>query len=179
METFTAFDPETEVIGQAMLALVECVNKDHILPILRRHGLEHIEPDRWYPQQLWLDVFRDVASNTSSALFDLVAIGIKFVETARFPEGIDSIEEALIAVNDSYQMNHRGGYAGEMSVVIMGPRHVQVIDHTPYADDFTYGVIYALARRFRPEGTYPTIRHDDTAPCRKRGDDSCTYDITW
>ncbi len=179
MEALTAFDPRTEVLGQAMLALVECIRSDYILPILDRHGLSDIDREAWYPHQDWLDVFKDIASDPSAATPTLVAAGMKFAETAMFPPEISTLEDALIAINDGYQLNHRNGYAGEYAVVIMGPGHIQVIDHTPYPDDFTYGLIYALAHRFSPEGAYPIVRHDPDSPCRKQGADTCTYDVEW
>jgi hypothetical protein len=180
MVSLTAFDPETEISGQAMLALLECLVRDEIAGILRKHALEHIEQDRWYPMQTWLDVFSDIINSRGfEGTMQLVSIGMKYAEMASFPPGIDTLEDALIAVNDTYQLNHRNGYAGELAIVIMGPGHVQVIDHTPYPEDFTYGMLYALAHRFKPERVQPLIRHDDSSPCRKKGDDSCTFDITW
>jgi hypothetical protein len=126
-----AFDPETEISGRAMLALIRCIVADEISDIVKRHGVdsETLDPEAWYPLQTWLDVFQDIA----------------------------------------HQLNHRNRYAGELSTTILGPGHLQVVDHTPYSEDYTYGFLYGLAHRFKPAGVHPTVRYDDEAPCRKRG----------
>lgn len=176
------FDPDTEVSGHAMLALIECMVAKDIIPILEKHGIDrrtlHVED--WYPLQRWLNVFDDIlAVQGFQSTLNLVDIGRTYVNTAYLPEDIDTLEDALIAINDTYQLNHRNGYAGEMSIIIMGPGHIQVVDHTPYPEDFSYGMIYGVAQRYRPEGVRLIVRHDDEQPCRKRGDDSCTFDISW
>jgi hypothetical protein len=178
--TSFSYDPDVEICGRAMLALLECVIAPDIMHLLKRHHLEKIDADQWYPLQSWLDVFQDIIKELGfQGNLDLVAIGMKFVEKAQLPSGIHTLEDALIATNDTYQLNHRNGYAGEMAIIILGPGHLQVIDHTPYPEDFTYGMLYRLARQFNPPGVSPIVRHDDQSPCRQRGDDSCTYDITW
>lgn len=177
-----AFDPNTEVSGQAMLALIECVVIKDIAPILLKHNIDRntLQAEAWHPLQQWLDVLSDIQNEPGfQSTLNLIDIGRTFAQTAYLPDNINTLEDALIATNDTYQLNHRGGYAGEYSIIIMGPGHLQVIDHTPYPEDFTYGMIYGLAQRFRPPGVYPIVQHADDQPCRKRGDDSCTFDITW
>ena len=180
MEPLQAFDPDTEVSGRAMLALYNCMDKDAVLPIIQKHGLHReFDSESWYPMQLWLDIFRDIlVVQGFQGTLNLVDIGRRYAETAILPEGVDTLEDAIIAVNDTYQLNHRGGYAGELSIVIMGEGQVQVIDHTPYPCDFTYGVLYGLAQCFRTEDKAPTVSHDDSF-CRKRSDDACSYDVSW
>ncbi len=178
----TAFDPDTEVSGQAMLALIECVVADEITPILQKHHIDRdsLKPEDWYPLQRWLDVLSDImAQKDFQSTLNLVDIGRTYAQTAYLPDDINSLEDALIAINDTHQLNHRNGYAGEMMMIIMGPGHLQVVDHTPYPENFTYGMIYGLAHRFRGKDVIPIVRHDDEQPCRKQGDDSCTFDVIW
>jgi hypothetical protein len=176
------FDSHVEVSGHAMLALLNCISKDEIMYILWHNGLDKrtIKPEGWYPIQTWLNTFHEIVlyQGSRGAKF-LIDIGTKYAETANIPEGITCLEDALISVNDTYQMNHRNGYAGELAVVIMGPGHLKVVDHTPYPEEFTLGVLQGLSKRFSPAGVQLVIQHDDASPCRKRGDDSCTYDMTW
>jgi hypothetical protein len=179
MEKLIAFDPDAQVIGQAILGAAQCAQSDEILPILKAHGLDNVEPAEWYPHQIWLDFLRDVAQQSSlSATSNLVAIGMGVAETA--PEAVESftLETALLSMNVAYQMSHRGE-AGGFVITVVGERHIQVVDFSPYPDDFTYGFLYALARRFRPAGAHFAVIHDDLAPCRKKGDDTCTFHVTW
>jgi hypothetical protein len=179
MERLIAFDPDAQVIGQAILGAIRCPQGDEILPILKAHGLDNVEPAEWYPHQVWLDFLRDVAQQGGqNATSNLVAIGMGVAETA--PEAVESftLETALLSMNVTYQMSHRGE-AGGFVVTVVDERHIQIVDYSPYPDDFTYGFLYALARRFRPSGARFAVIHDDAAPCRKKGDDSCTYHVTW
>ncbi len=43
---FTAFDSESRVIGQALLGIRAAVDKNIIEPLLIKHGLLDIQPDR-------------------------------------------------------------------------------------------------------------------------------------
>jgi len=180
METLCAFDSNTEVSGQAMLAMVDCMDSEHIAPIMLKHGLsDKFDPDTWYPMQLWLDIFQEILDQQGfQGTLNLVDIGRRYADTAILPEDVGTLDDAIIAVNDTYQLNHRNGYAGEMSIVIMGDGNMQVIDHTPYPCDFTYGMLYGLAHRFKKERRSPIVSHDNSS-CRKRRDDTCTYNISW
>jgi len=180
MEVMRAFDPNTEVSGQAMLALYNCMDSEHIVPVLRKHGLsDQFDSESWYPMQLWLDIFQDIIDQQGfQGTLNLVDIGRRYAETALLPPEVDNLDDAVIAANDTHQLNHRNGYAGELSIVIMGEGHMQVIDHTPYPCDFTYGMLYGLAHRFPKAGRTPLVQHDKSS-CRKVGDDTCTYNINW
>jgi hypothetical protein len=98
---------------------------------------------------------------------------------APFPPGIDSIETALTALNEAYQMNHRGGDIGSYESEVVGPHHIKVVCRNPYPSDFDYGLLYGLVRRFRPAGVAFRVIVDEQAPSRKKGADSCTYHIYW
>lgn len=179
MERLTAQDPSAEVIGQAMLAFVECTNSDEIAPLLTAQGLNRIEPQTWYPLQPYLNVFRAIIDQRSGAMFNLVSVGTKVSEMALLPPQMDSIETAMRMVDAGYQINHRNGNVGHMTANFLGPRMVEVVDSSCYPDDFMYGVLFGLARRFKSEGDDLVVRHMTDRPCRKQGADSCTYLVTW
>ncbi len=46
---------------------------------------------------------------------------------------------------------------------------------TPYPCAFDEGIVTGLAQRFEPTAT---VAHDRKG-CRKRGDPSCNYNVTW
>jgi hypothetical protein len=178
MAQFVAFDPNVEVRGETMLSTIASLG-EQIRPVLAKHGLAVIEPEKWYPQQTWLDVLREVAAAKFNAMFDLVSIGMHIPENAAFPPDIDSIPAALASIDVAYHMNHRNGEIGEYRFVGVNDKQIDMICRNPYPDDFDYGIIYSMARRFRTAGSHFVVRHDDHAPCRKKGADSCTYHITW
>lgn len=178
MEKLKAIHPDAVVLGQSMLAFAECSARDEIWDVLEAHGLQEIDPEQWYPQQAWLDVLRDVIGR-GNAMFNLVSIGMKLAELFPMPPDIRTMHEALGAVDDIFRMSNPDAEPGIMRTENVEPRHVRIVSATPYPDDFEYGVIYGLARRYLPPDGHLVVRHVDDAPCRKNDGDTCTYDITW
>ena len=87
---YESFDPNAEIIGQNVLGFVECVNSDHILPHLKKHGLSEIDPGSWYPLQKWLDVLNDMTT-AGGAMFDFVSVGLQIAETAVYPPEVEQM----------------------------------------------------------------------------------------
>lgn len=177
MAEYIAFDPHVEVLGAVLLTFFSAAG-ENIQPVLAKHGITHVEPKGWYPQQEILNIYREIAHHPSG-MFDLVSIGMCIPEEAVFPPGINSVESAMQALDVAYHMNHRGGDIGYYHASQVGPNHVMVECRNPYPSDFDYGVLYGLTRRFRPSHTGFTVRRDESMPSRKHGADSCTYHVTW
>ena len=53
-----------------------------------------------------------------------------------------------------------------------GPRKITAVCENPYPCDFDRGLLSAVATRFERAAR---VTHDDAAPCRKTGANSCTY----
>ena len=178
MTQFIAFDPNTEVNGATIMSITDGLGAS-AGSVLTTHGLHNLQADQWYPQQLWLDAFRDIAATSVNAMLDLVNIGMKIPENALFPPDIKSIQSALESIDVAYRMNHRGGEIGSYQCISVGHSQMDMVCRNPYPCDFDYGLIYSMVRRFRPLKTQFVVQHDDTAPCRKKGADSCIYHVTW
>jgi len=179
MAQFQAFAPGVEVSGAAVLSVVEGMGGFRVmaLQILAQHGIIHPQSGKWYSQQAWLDAFRQIAERVGPAT--LRAIGNKIPETALWPPNITTVEDALESIDVAYHMNHRGGEIGHYHFQKTGERSGKVVCHNPYPCNFDLGIIEATAKRFVPPGITPSVRHDNTQPCRQKGDDSCTYVVTW
>lgn len=112
MAQFQAFASGVEVNGQTVLAVVAGMSafgqtsKD----ILGRHGIQSPTASGWYPQQAWLDAFRDIAKSIGPKTLN--QIGRSIPQNAKFLAGIDSVEKALASIDAAYHMNHRGGQIG-------------------------------------------------------------------
>lgn len=172
MEGSLKYDQNVEAAGHAILAVTSALGEG-VQPIMVKHGIVDLHAEGWYPLKAWLDVMDEI-----SAMYDQVAMGMKIVETAVFPPGIDSIESVLNSVEIAYQMNHRGGYIGHYTVEKLGERNYKVVAQTHFPDFFTYGILYGLCREFAPPNSNLTVTHD-SAPCKKDGADSCTYLVAW
>jgi len=179
MAQFCALVPGVEVSGAAVLSVVRgmAVFEDMALGILATHGIVAPKEAEWYPQQAWLDAFRDISERIGGST--VKAIGRSIPSTAFWPPDVDSIEKALFSIDVAYHMNHRGGEIGHYSFVQTAPQSGTMVCGNPYPCQFDLGLIEATAKKFAPRGVAPLVRHDDTQECRNNGGESCTYHITW
>jgi hypothetical protein len=181
MAQFRAFSPTVEVNGDAVHSFIDGMSafKSKAIAILAEAGITDPRPGLWYPQQAWLDAFKRIAENIGPAT--IFTIGLKIPQNAQFPPESDSLVSALAAIDVAYHMNHRGGEIGRYQCVPLGDRLVKMVCNNPYPCEFDRGIISAFCARFRLKGSAleADVAHDDSAPCRKNGADSCTYLITW
>lgn len=179
MAQFKAFNPAVEVKGAAVLAIVEGMGafRATALRMLAKYGITDLKSNEWYSQQAWLDTFRDIAGVMGAPV--LQVIGNKIPLTATWPDDIQTIEEALTSIDAAYHLNHRGGEIGHYRLTVTGPRSGQFYCDNPYPCDFDRGIIEGTGRRFAPKEIFFLVKHDETQPCRKRGDDACLYQVTW
>lgn len=193
MAQYVAFNPDVEVNAATVLSFLHAMDngRDTRSGILRKHGIEP-EPDQWYPQQAWLDAFREVAENIGET--NVFMIGKAIVDHAEFPP-MEGLEQALSAIDVAYHMNHRlhgevmyDSQTGEMTPGI-GHYHLHRFDPdhrvavmvctNPYPSPFDEGIITRLARRFKPGFNNPGVERDELAESRARGGESCTYIVQW
>lgn len=179
MAQFRAFSPNVSVNGQTVLSVMTGMGAFARLAsdILAHHGIKDPDPTGWYPQQSWLDAFQEIAKSVGP--LTLSRIGGSIPEAAKFPPGIDSVEEALASIDVAFHLNHRGGEIGHYTFTKTGERRGEMVCHNPYPCTFDHGLIEAMAKRFAPAGARSTVTHDDSKPCRTHLGESCTYLISW
>lgn len=179
MTQFKAISPSAEVNGEAVHAILDGVGtmKQAALEMLRKNGIVDPQPGKWYPQQAWLDAFKEITEKIGpNTVFQ---IATKIPDNAKFPPQIDSIEKALAAIDVAYHMNHRGGDIGSYKSTSTGPRAAKVVCANPMPCAFDRGLITSMAKRFKPAGAAATVKHDDSQPCRSNGQTTCTYLVSW
>lgn len=193
MKQFVAENPDIEVNGTTVLSVVDGMGaiKNIALRILWENGIEIPKVNQWYSQQKWLDCFKELSNKVGPNT--LFGIGLAIPDNAEFPGDIDSIQKALLSIDIAYHMNHRlhdtaffNTKTGEQmqgignyKYIETGDKSASIICDNPYPCEFDKGIITSMARRFRPKGAKLIIKHHDEAGCRKNGNDSCTYNITW
>ena len=179
MAQFQAFSPQVAVNGQTVLSVISGMGafKDTAVQILQRNGIPNPQPNAWYPQQAWLNAFREIAKTIGSST--LRQIGLSIPRNAKFPPGINSVEKALESIDGAYHMNHRGGEIGHYVFAKTGPTSATMTCKNPYPCDFDRGLIEAVANQFKPAGSIVKVQHDSAKPCRAKDGDSCTYLINW
>lgn len=178
MVQFVSFDPNVEVYGASMLSVIEGLGEDARV-LLAKHGLDNIKPEEWYPLQPYLNFYKDIATARFNAALNLVRIGSKVPEKAVFPPGIDSLQSALLMLDEAYHMNHRGGEIGHYTAKVIRDRQIDIIVNTPFPCDLDFGIVQGLARRFAPPNSNLAVFHDHMAPCRKKGGECCIYHVIW
>ena len=179
MAQFEALSPRVEVLGEVVLSLVNVMGafKSVSLGILEQNGIVDAQPDRWYSQQAWLDSFKVIAEKVGPNT--LYQVGRQIPAQYKFPPGIDSIETVMTDLDEAYRRSHRGGEVGHYRFEILGLDFGRMFCDNPYPCDFDRGILSALAHRFEPPGSLVEVRHDEDAPCKKKGADTCTYTINW
>jgi len=190
MILFKAEDRQMMVNGQTILSTVNAFKlaKQAAVKILADHGLSDVKEREWYPQQAWLDAFKEIAEKMGDVT--LLQIGKKIPESAKFPPEINDTHKALAAIDVAYHMNH-----GKNGVPLFDPRtgtmkegighykyerssekEARVVCDNPYPDAFDRGIIQTMAEKFAKD---VTVRIDESKGTRTKGRLSTTYIITW
>ena len=114
-------------------------------------------------------------------MFNFVAIGAAISETAYLPPEVESMsfEQVIFAINDYYQMQHRNGDAGQISVEKVEDKHVVLYVRVPYPDDLEYGTAFGFARRFLPPNTHFIVQYDKDAVRHDQGGEETIIHVTW
>lgn len=192
-------EPGIEVNGESLGATVDAFRQypTIVAKYLTQYGLtkivngkpEPIDRSSWYPLDKWLACYHAIAKDVG--LNSLYTIGRKIPENAVFPAHVTDLETALTTLNAAFHFVHRKNgvpmfdpATGEMlpgigSVTCQfsrNERKATMVFENPYPCEFDRGLVTALANRFEPMAK--TV-HDNAAPCRKKGGDSCTYIVTW
>ena len=196
---FKVFEPDIEVWG---VMLHWAVSGFRILPdtgmrYLARHGLVtpgadgklRLDTDAWYPQEAWLKCYEAITREVGASV--MLDIGRNLGSKGPVPPRVTDLEKAMSWLDAAYHQYHkkRGKLMfdeatgqmlegiGHYSVRwVPGERKIISVCENPYSCDFDLGLLTGYATRFTPRSR---VDHDPSAPCRKRGSNSCTYVITW
>lgn len=182
MSMFRAFDPNAEVLGRNIIAIFNAISGWPMMLnsaqlIVATYDIPDLQLDDWYPQQLLLDILRDISIKLGTGV--LHKVGKQIPTDAIFPPEIDSVESALRSINVAYHMNHQNGEIGSYEASEIDPHKIKMVCHNPYPCDFDHGIIDAISRRFAPDDHIVTVSHYPLRPCRKSGQSYCTYLVTW
>jgi hypothetical protein len=183
MREYQCSSPNVQVIGGMLqsfwLAFPEYVS-ERGKKILEKHGLKDVVLDGWYSLQLTLDALKEVEEALGREM--LRRIGDQAAARAPLPPEINSLKACLLMLNPTLQRIHRGGDVGGYVVtenLTAGNVRFTVVASTPYPCSLTEGYLGGYAQRFKlPQFKEVIVRHDESAPCRRHGADSCTYFVT-
>jgi hypothetical protein len=183
MAPYEPFDPEVEVHGRTVLAVVDEglarfseAHRERARETLADHGVEAPAADEWYPQSAWLATFEAVAADLDQHLLD--RLGEQIPAVADWPDGEESVPAGLRTVDEAYRRNHRGGEIGRYEFERTDDHEGRMVCETPYPCAFDRGLIRAVARRSSPVETFVYVE-ETGEECRRDGADTCTYTVHW
>jgi hypothetical protein len=173
---FIASATENKTLGASIRPVFDAMG-DEVRDVVIDHHLASLDPKTWYPQQEYLDVFNDIYERDFNVMHNMVAIGMRVLESATFPPGVNTLEEALGSLDAYYHLNNKDKTGG-WDVTIKG-KQATCVSTTPFPADFEYGLIYALVRRFLPKKHTFTVTYDGSDLIHKGIDAPCTYQVVW
>lgn len=182
MAQFIAYDKNVQVNGQTILSVINAMEfgKETRAEILKKYGMDNVDPEKWYNQQSWLDAFKEIRDTLGEKT--LYIIGKAIPANAKFPPEIDNLEKALGSIDVAYHMNHTKGEIGHYTLTEFdrSKKKAVVVCDNPYPSEFDRGIIMAMLSKFRPKGSVRyDVQLDLSKETRQNGADSCTYEVTW
>ena len=189
---FVAIDAQAEVKGQSVLSVIHGMGdfEPTARDILAHNGIRDPRPDAWYPQQRWLDAFREIADTIGGR--SLQAIGKAMVEHGDLSAEAEGIADGLRRLDIGYHESHRlagrvlyDPWTGELSegighyqVADVGERSVRLLVDSPLPCAFDMGLIRAIAHGCQPaDARSIAVEHGLT--CRSDGAPACLYVVSW
>jgi len=180
MSQFRAFSPNLKVNGESVLVILKGMGtfKIYAEKILAERGLTSPQAGKWYSKQAFLDAFQLISEKLGP--HTMFVIGKEIPNNSLFPPQIQSVEGALSMLDKAYHMNHMGGDIGYYRFKKTGVKEGVMECKNPYPCDFDRGLIEGTAKKFKSKDDgFIRVIHDNSGPCRKRGEDSCLYHIHW
>jgi hypothetical protein len=176
-----ACSPTLELLGQNISAWVTNLKQFETAPIMEKYGLGNLDPDKWYPCHLWMNTLNDMVQIPNVAE-NFVAIGMEVGKIVPMPPGVENpdLAQVLMLWDGLYQYIHRNGDAGKIVCEKVSDKHYKTIHTDLYPDDFTYGIVYAYAKRFLPPKTPFKVYYDEQITPRDQGGNGATViHVSW
>ena len=175
---FAASSPNAEIMGSVLVGFLTNLRAEDIRPILKTYHLEEIDVNKWYPQQLILDFDKAVAEQKVNATDNLVAIGIKLIDSVPLNPETKTVEDAIRSLDVIARAVVRNVPTEEgFRIVESRPGYALVVANTPWPDDLVYGYLWATVRRYKPANANFTVKEvKNQQPDVNPG---VAYDITW
>jgi len=169
--------PKTELKGHILLGWLNNQLAEYTQPRLAAHGVEEVDPDAWYPAQMFLDIMREVVESNENVTTVLVAVGKSVAEN--MPVGDFSSMDDFKNFIEGMHRGPSARYAPAHENIFLIEEDGQhfVLNNTPMSNDILYGFIWELLRRNPiggvnyypvPEKDYPSVEYGSTFLLRAR-----------
>jgi len=177
MAHFTPLSDDYEALGIVLMGTLNCINAENIRPYLEKHGLDHIDPNAWYPYQRMLNVYNDMLA-AGSHMFDFVSIGMKLAEVLPPTPG-NSFRERLGNFSGNPSGLVRASDYGYIRTEFTGEKSAKIFCRQGTPDDLLYGMFYGLIKRDLGEKGRFTLKYDNSVTRRDDGGDHTVFIVEW
>lgn len=144
-----------------------------IAKILRDHGVDSIDPERWYDAAWAIKIYFAIGQQIGRSA--LIGVGKRMIETAPFPPGIADVRAVLLSLDAAYKLNARGAGIGDI-VCDFEDEHNAVLEWTSWGPcALNIGIIEGCCSRF---GAHALVEHGASG-CMDDGAPSCIYRVSW
>ena len=141
--------------------------------ILRDHGVDHIDPNRWYDAAWAVEIYFAIAEQIGRGA--IIAVGKRMIETAPFPPGIADVKSVLLSLDAAYKLNVRGKDTGDITCEFEDDHNATLEWNTWGPCPLNVGIIEGCCSRF---GAQALVEHG-AGGCQDRGDPTCIYHVSW
>jgi hypothetical protein len=152
---FVCANPDKEeVLGVVLDCIANSKSSDIILPIMNKYGLDSYDVNSWYRTQTLLHSLRTLYTEPGGDEA-FIGIGQKLAEALPFEHGVRMVQDAILALNQTYHKVHRGIHTEEGFLVDkIQPNILVVTNNTPLPGELIYGMLHAFGRRFASGRTF-------------------------
>lgn len=168
-------DPDASVLGRVMVGILNSLEHEAVLQVLNTYHLATVDPDSWYPMQMWGRVLRALTPQC-----EMVHLGRTLITHLPLPAEVKrlSLPDALYRFDDLYHKTHQGS-VGHFDVQMLNERHALLEANVPYPDDMIYGMLWQLCQRCLPPATPFNVSYDRRTPPRKQGGQVTRLHVRW
>ncbi|MBI5960884.1 MAG: hypothetical protein HY866_19250 [Chloroflexi bacterium] len=155
---FQPHSPDAQANGQVFMPYLEVLRGSKLEHLIKTYKLDELQAEVFYPQQAICDMQKQMSEEMGLFSGELVAIGVKSIDSIGFPAEVKTIEDAMGMLNQIYQMIHHNipkeeGWIFEK----VSDKTLKIFFNSPYEPFAAYGYIYGIANRFKPAGTSVSI----------------------
>ncbi len=174
---FESFSNDVEVVGFGLDSYKELSGFRAFKDIFLKYGINFEAIREWYPLQKYLECIKEVYNTFGKAT--LFYIGCTIVEETPWPKEINSLEDALFAINNTYKMNHRGNAnIGSYETSKLNDDQYLIRCSSPYPSYFDMGIIKGICNKFSNKKNNVFVEYASGEPSRLQGAKSCYFIVT-
>lgn len=171
--------PKAEVLGATMSAIFNNYRRDEVLDSLKKHGAHELDADKWYPVDLFIDIFKEWLA-VPGASSNVISVGMALVYHIDLPDELENASpiEKLMKLGELHVNQHRHGNVGTYQVERLSDKHLVYTENMVWPDDLIYGYLYGACMRYLGQDKSFTLSYDATHR-QDMGENATIFHLVW